>query len=583
MTTKLCKECGLPFEPASSRQSFCKRDHYRPCPVCKKLVLVKCLSDRPRCCSSECAVKLRSATCIAKYGCKDGGNSEAAKAKRKQTNLARYGVENPAMRKDIMDKQRQTIKAKYGVDNISQLESNKDKIRQTWADKSQSELNAISQKRKETCVEHFGVDNPTKCEDVKHKIKNTLMTKYGVDCSLLIPKAKAATKVTMMQRYGVLNPGQSEEIRKRAQLTSICKYGVPRYSMTPEFKARYKITCQERYGVDNPMQCRQFQEAAKQTNLERYGVPAAFLTEDSLNKCRQAMLSSENFRISKLNRNFSELLSAAGISNELEFRIENRWYDMLIPDTNTVIELNPTYTHSSEGNDYNAGLDRYYHRDKTQLAVNHGFRCINVWDWDDLGKIVGLVSRPNNRYYARDLKCDLISEETANVFLETYHIQGHVNHQEVCIGLIQGEELISLMTFGRPRYNRNVQWELYRYATQFDATVVGGASKLFSHFIKLVNPVSIVSYCDLSKFTGEIYTTLGFKLKHKSSPTRVWSKGKRYVTDNLLRQRGFDQLFGTNYGKGTSNESLMVENGWRSVYDCGQATYIYLTKSDLQS
>ena len=27
-----------------------------------------------------------------------------------------------------------------------------------------------------------------------------------------------------------------------------------------------------------------------------------------------------------------------------------------------------------------------------------------------------------------------------------------------------------------------------------------------------------------------------------------------FIIDNLLRQRGFDQLFGTNYGKGTSNE-----------------------------
>lgn len=42
-------------------------DHYRPCPVCKKLVLVKCLSGGPRCCSSECAVKLRNDTCINKF------------------------------------------------------------------------------------------------------------------------------------------------------------------------------------------------------------------------------------------------------------------------------------------------------------------------------------------------------------------------------------------------------------------------------------------------------------------------------------------------------------------------------------
>ena len=40
-------------------------------------------------------------------------------------------------------------------------------------------------------------------------------------------------------------------------------------------------------------------------------------------------------------------------------------------------------------------------------------------------------------------------------------------------------------------------------------------------------------------------------------------------------QRGYDQLFGTSYGKGTSNRDLMIQNGWREVYDCGQITWVY--------
>ena len=50
-----------------------------------------------------------------------------------------------------------------------------------------------------------------------------------------------------------------------------------------------------------------------------------------------------------------------------------------------------------------------------------------------------------------------------------------------------------------------------------------------------------------------------------------------HITDNLLRQQGFDRLlgdiFGT-YGKGTSNEELMLEHGFVEIYDCGQAVYI---------
>ena len=63
-----------------------------------------------------------------------------------------------------------------------------------------------------------------------------------------------------------------------------------------------------------------------------------------------------------------------------------------------------------------------------------------------------------------------------------------------------------------------------------------------------------------------------------TSPAKVWSKDGKKITDNLLRQRGYDQLFGTNFGKGTSNEELMIENGWRSVYDCGQSVWEWIAK-----
>jgi hypothetical protein len=58
-------------------------------------------------------------------------------------------------------------------------------------------------------------------------------------------------------------------------------------------------------------------------------------------------------------------------------------------------------------------------------------------------------------------------------------------------------------------------------------------------------------------------------------PQEIWSKGSQKITANLLRAHGYDQLFGTNYGKGTSNEELMLQNGWLPVYDCGQRVYVF--------
>ena len=89
-------------------------------------------------------------------------------------------------------------------------------------------------------------------------------------------------------------------------------------------------------------------------------------------------------------------------------------------------------------------------------------------------------------------------------------------------------------------------------------------------------PTSIISYCDEAKFNGNTYTKLGFKCIRAGRPSKHWyhPKTKQHITDNLLRQRGFDQLFKTDFGKGTSNEILMLDAGFVEVYDCGQATYV---------
>ena len=107
--------------------------------------------------------------------------------------------------------------------------------------------------------------------------------------------------------------------------------------------------------------------------------------------------------------------------------------------------------------------------------------------------------------------------------------------------------------------------------------VVGGASKLFKTFVNDFRPESIISYCNRAKFTGDVYRKLGFKQIRTNAPGEVWSKKDQYITDTLLRQRGFDQLFGTNYGIGTSNEELILEAGWKSIYDCGQSVYGWIT------
>lgn len=278
---------------------------------------------------------------------------------------------------------------------------------------------------------------------------------------------------------------------------------------------------------------------------------------------------------SKPNLLFKEKLLEYGLyesdEENREFTLDNFSYDFRI--NNQLIEINPTATHNSTWGIFNKeGLNKTYHSEKSNVAKNHNYRCIHIWDWDDPDKIIKQFLLPKERIYARTCEIREISKDEASKFINENHLQGYAN-DSIRIGLYSNNQLVSIMTFGNPRYNNNFEYELIRYCSS--KNIVGGAERLFSFFTKKYNPKSIISYCDLSKFTGDTYIKLGFTLQ-RVSISKHWFNMKTgiHITDNLLRARGYDQLFGANYGKGFNNEDLMKQAGFVEIYDAGQATYV---------
>lgn len=277
---------------------------------------------------------------------------------------------------------------------------------------------------------------------------------------------------------------------------------------------------------------------------------------------------------SKPNKEFEKLLTSEGIPYEREFSIENKSYDFKVG--NVLIEIDPTPTHNINWSpfDKDKGVPYEYHEVKSKLATDNGYRCIHIWDWDDKQKVIATLMK-RERIYARDCNVRFVEKNEYQPFSIENHLQGTAQ-SSLGIGLYKDAELVSVMTFGKPRYNKNYQWELVRYCSKY--FVVGGAEKLFKFFVNSINPLSIVSYCDLSKFEGKTYERLGFRLKSISLGKHWFNmKTRKHITDNLLRQRGFDQLLGDTYGrfgKGTSNEELMRNFGFDEIIDAGQATYV---------
>ena len=70
----------------------------------------------------------------------------------------------------------------------------------------------------------------------------------------------------------------------------------------------------------------------------------------------------------------------------------------------------------------------------------------------------------SRKIYARKCKIKLISSKNSKSFLENNHLQGNAN-SSVKLGLFFEEELVSLMTFGKSRYNKNIEYELIRFCS----------------------------------------------------------------------------------------------------------------------
>ena len=465
-------------------------------------------------------------------------------AKAKETFLKKYGVDNPSKSKEVYDKVRKTNLDRYGVECSAQSYVVKEKIKATNLKKYGVEYSfqaeAVKEKIKDTCIERYGVDNPSKSDIIKSKIVESNRKNLGVDYPMQSKDVMDKSRATSFEKYGTEYPNQSEIVKSKIDASTLEHYGVNRACKLDEFKQKIVDTNRERYGVDYT--CLIYSGKLKGND-------------------------------SSYNRSFAELLDINNITYEREFLLQKYSYDFKVG--NTLIEIDPTATHNTYFSPYGDNrIDVNYHRDKTKLAKDNGYSVIHIFEWDDINKVMQLLK---NRVtiYARKCEVRMVSEVDTGNYLDTYHLQGTCRGQKIRLGLYYNNQLVSLMTFGKSRFNKNCEYELLRYCASHN--VVGGAEKLFKYFIDNYKPSSIVSYCDTSKFSGKVYDTLSFEFIKTNKPRKHWysMKERRHITDGLLLSQGYDRLFKESHGKWTSNEELILARGYLPVYDCGQSTYIW--------
>ena len=299
---------------------------------------------------------------------------------------------------------------------------------------------------------------------------------------------------------------------------------------------------------------------------------------------------------------FRSILLNALYLNNLQSCNSKKELDIYIPEKNLAIEFNGLLWHSYgkqivHDKEENHLFQKFRHLKKTKACEEKKINLLHVFEneWKDpikkdiwksvISYKLGLIKENFNNFYARKLIIKEIDKKEASKFFDENHLQGNT-HAPIRLGLYNDNELISAMTFAKPRFNKKYEYELIRFASKKYSTCVGCAQKLLKHFIKTYNPKSIVSYANRRwAFKNKnIYMKLGFNFINESEPNYYYFKiedlflgeYKLYSRNNFQKHKlkNIDDIKDF-YDNNLSETEIMLNAGYRRIYDSGSLIYIW--------
>jgi hypothetical protein len=249
--------------------------------------------------------------------------------------------------------------------------------------------------------------------------------------------------------------------------------------------------------------------------------------------------------------------------------------DIYLPQEKLAIEFNGDYWHSF--NTHESIEQKMYHQHKFLQCKDKNINLIQIFEHEFfnkkdliLKKILNLLGKDNKIFAARKCIVYEIDKNIANIFLENNHIQGGTNQSSYHCGLFSNNELVAVMAFGKPRFNKKYEWEILRFATS--CSVIGGASKLFKFFISNKSPKNVVTYSDNRFGTGNIYKKLGFSFSQITTPNYWYIKDGKILSRYKCQKHKLQKLF-SDVDMTMSEEEIMFSAGYRRIWDAGTSKY----------
>ena len=577
--------------------------HHRPvCHCGKECAFISPTKGYTRTCSPACASqsggekfeKIKS-TMMKRYGVAHALQSDELCAKRRRTNLKRHGDEHYNNRNkyiqtsieryggvggaapSIKDKVVRTTTERYGGMGLAS-EFIRNKAARTnlerYGVENPAQSTEIRKKIIATTLERYGVDNPTKSSEIKERVKRTNKERHGGTGTASKAIRTKITK-TNIERYGVKNASQHSQIAKKIskglQSYMLEKTEIPIIQYNPD--GTWRVACTDPH-CDKCEQKWYITHSVLYHDRLKYG----------LNTCTNLFpIQPSNIKNTYIEQFIQHILDDHGIQYITNDRniIAPSEVDIYIPDYKIAIECNGIYWHSSEYK------DRNYHYNKWLECKKHGIQLLTIWeDWvANKPQIVESVLLSKLGIYQNKIgarQCDIVEVDSkiARQFLDNNHIQGFVN-ASIYIGLVYGNALVGLMTFGKKRGvsgRKGIvegEWELSRFCTVRSMQIVSGAQRLLTYFIRQYQPKRIISFSCNDISNGNLYIKLGFTEERiNQAYWYIDKKMHRYHRSAFTKARIVAKGWKESRDKSWTEAGVVAEHGYYRLDDCGQIKWV---------
>lgn len=528
-----------------------------------------------------------------KYGVSHVSHIEGVKEKKEQTCLKNHGVKYILEKEEVREGRMEEIYGNKHALCVPELKKKQeDSLEKTTGYRHLSELQELA---KEGVMKKYGVDNVFKLPEFQEKAKKTRIARYGNHIPMRVPESIMKFKKTMLMKHAVEFPLQHPDFVRKSQET--CMKNHKCLAVLDREKIAQVLI--QSYGVSNPslIHIKHRDQITKEFWLENFidirnnafdTAKCALYHGIQINTVKKykkqlgitIRCKGTSIQETKLMQ-LLEQLGGTPIKNDRAL-ISPLELDVVDLKNRIAIEYDGIMYHSQGLSSLMVSED--YHLRKTEHCMNKGIQLFHIFEteWLSASKRPvweAILQRSTNS--AQIIDVDLmhirqIDSLTAKNFVNENSLST-LGVTKINYGLFYEEQLVATLSVDN---NGDNGWVLSQYAMLNGFNIPGGLNKL-SDFFRDTYQGPITAYANRRWDSGVDFENAGFKQVAVEAPQPLFYKvrpdGISPQTLLLYTMDDIENIMCSSDFSLDSSKSIcenMYQNGYRSIYDCGNLVYV---------